>query len=115
MSVKVPLTQGEFAIVDDCDAEEILSHKWCVLIKRTGAMYATRSENGKGILMHRAILGVTDRSVDVDHINRNGLDNRRKNLRECSRSQNMANKKKQPGKSSKFNGVNRSKGEKAGQ
>lgn len=55
-------------------------------------------------MMHRLIIGA-DAGVDVDHINGNGLDNRRDNLRVCSRSQNLHNSRKHCGGHSKFKGV----------
>ena len=44
--------------------------------------------------MHRGILN-TPKGIDTDHVNKDGLDNRRSNLRICSRSQNMMNREKQ--------------------
>jgi hypothetical protein len=63
-------------------------------------------ENGekKNILMHRLILQPKDNQL-IDHIDRDGLNNQKGNLRFCTRSQNAANNKVQKG--SKFKGVRR--------
>jgi len=58
--------------------------------------------------MHRAILNAPPR-MDVDHINGNGLNNTRENLRLCTRSQNMMNQRLKGG-TSRFRGVSWLKG-----
>ena len=49
------------------------------------------------------------KGADVDHINGDTLDNRRSNLRVCDRSQNLCNRKKMAGKSSRYKGVSYNK------
>jgi AP2 domain/HNH endonuclease len=57
-------------------------------------------------MMHHLIMGhVPNPDTVIDHINRNGLDNRRVNLREVTRSFNRQNARKQPDTSSGFIGV----------
>jgi hypothetical protein len=77
----IPLTQGYEAIVDDEDYDSLMQHKWHIL-KVKDLRYARRKSvpTYADVLMHRQIMGVTDRSLDVDHKNGNGLDNRRENL-----------------------------------
>ena len=108
MPKKIPLSQGMFAVVDDADFEWLSRHKWHVTI-RGSRCYAVRhiKYNGKRtkIYMHRVILNPPP-NKETDHINGDGLDNRRSNLRACTRSQNQMNKRKQPGCSSKYKGVN---------
>jgi HNH endonuclease len=58
----------------------------------------------KLILMHRLIMSPGPREV-VDHINHNGLDNRRENLRVCSRTENNWNARKRKNSKSRFKGV----------
>jgi hypothetical protein len=86
---EIPLTKGMVAIVDDEDYAELSKYKW-----HYSGKYARRyaSVNGKRIYvwMHRVIAGTPD-GMDTDHINGNKLDNRRANLRVCTRSQNMHN------------------------
>ncbi len=105
----IPLTQGQFAIVDDADFEWLTQWKWQATRIPTGGYYATRKGPGtlnrECFLMHRAILCVR-KGFSTDHKNGNGLDNQRDNLRECTHVQNMANRKKDRGKlSSKYKGV----------
>lgn len=94
MTVEIPLTRGYVALVDDADAELVSQYRWHPKLDRniTYAQSTTRvTEAPKTtIRMHRLILGATP-GVEVDHINHDGLDNRRSNLRLCTRSQNMRN------------------------
>jgi len=59
----------------------------------------------KTILMHRFILGITDSTIQIDHSNFNGLDNRRDNIRVCTRSENGMNRKRYANSSSVYKGV----------
>lgn len=86
----------KYALVDD-DVYPLLSkYKWSVYPARS-TFYAYRKVCGKNgekrtqIRMHRMILEVKDGRL-VDHINGNGLDNRRNNLRMCTTSQNAFNR-----------------------
>ena len=82
----IQLTKGQFALVDIADYKSLSKHKW---ICHNGR-YAARRFKGKYILMHRAIMKPRKGFV-VDHINGNGLDNNRSNLRICTQSQNCSN------------------------
>ena len=108
MSQTISLTQGRFTIVDDGDFEWLNQHKWHWKSKPTGTGYAMRDvrENGrwKHIYMHRIILSPQG-GREPDHINGDGLDNRRCNLRSCTRSQNNMNSRKRRGCSSRYKGV----------
>jgi len=105
---KIILTQGKYALVDDRDFEELSKFKWTYAISSDSG-YAIRRVNGvsKTIYMHREVLGTTDdrRNKFTDHINRNGLDNRRENLRICNHSQNAMNSKLRRGSKSGIRGV----------
>lgn len=97
---------GEIILLDEQDAESLGHHRWYV-----NGKYVVRCEwLGKGknkvTLIHREIMGVKsgDR-LQVDHINGNPLDNRRANLRICTRSQNGMNRGKQANNTSGFKGV----------
>lgn len=82
---QIPLTKGEFAIVDDEDYEFLSQFKWCY-----SHGYAQRRVNNKNVYMHRFLAG--EHGKIVDHINRNKLDNRRSNLRVCTQSENNMNR-----------------------
>lgn len=91
--VEIPLTKGFVAMIDLDDYQDISRFNWHAQINRN-TVYALRSykdENGvwRKELMHRRILKMVDR---VDHRNHNGLDNRRTNLRQASKSQNQYNR-----------------------
>jgi len=95
------------AIVDDEDFEALNKYNWFVKVKNH-TVYARRSfrENGitKHISMHNQILHVDHEKI-TDHINHNGLDNRRCNLRKCTTSENNINRTKKPNATSKYIGV----------
>ena len=112
---RIPLTQGKFAIVDPEDYDELAKYKWFAMRSRRG-LYAIRMAEVKGangkrkkIRMHRQILHVPQGKF-IDHINHNGLDNRKANLRIVTNLQNSWNKRKQKGNySSQYKGVSWSK------
>lgn len=101
----VPLTKGYVAIVDDEDYELVSTFKWYALTpKATDRIYAV-SRRGF-VYMHRLILGLHPGDPYVDHINRDGLDNRRANVRLATNSQNQANNRPQSRPTaSRFKGV----------
>ncbi|HUW14188.1 MAG TPA: HNH endonuclease, partial [Anaerolineae bacterium] len=107
MSMTIPLTQNKVAIVDDADFEWLNQWKWCAHKERAG-YYAIRGIwiNGKTrrVYMHRLILNLPP-DMQTDHINGNGLDNRRLNLRVCTQSQNNANRRKWVSCSSQYKGI----------
>ena len=90
----IHLTQEKIALVDDEDYESLIKYNWCA-VEDTHTYYARARTNkvGETIAMHRYILGLGkyDRCVPliVHHINHNGLDNRKKNLRVVTYSQNL--------------------------
>ena len=94
MTQIVPLTRGFVAVVDDEDMELASQSKWHAQESGTGKnAYAqrTRTIDGrkKKEFLHRVLMGSPD--AEVDHINGNGLDNRRSNLRIVSRGENAQN------------------------
>jgi len=84
---EIPLTQGKVALVDDEDYEWLSQWKWSYC-KKEG--YATRLCNRKRFYMHRVIMN-TPTGMETDHKDRNGLNNKRDNLRICTVSQNHVN------------------------
>lgn len=91
---EIKLTQGKVALVDDGDFNYLNQFTWYVHKQRTGSHYAYNNIKRKNIAisMHRLIMD-TPPSMDVDHIDGNGLNNQKNNLRNCTRSQNNANRK----------------------
>jgi hypothetical protein len=90
----VPLTKGFTAIVSAEDAYLVGRYNWSAL-KGRGTVYAVRSERVAGknrtVYMHRAVLSASP-WLDVDHIDGDGLNNTRQNLREATRSENSRNR-----------------------
>jgi AP2 domain. len=88
---RVELTQQQWSIIDSSDVGMISDFRWCATRHNELSHFYAMSESfGKRIFMHRLISNPPD-GMDVDHINRNALDNRRCNLRHATRSQNLAN------------------------
>ncbi len=110
---RIPLSQGGYAIVDPDDYDRLSQYNWC-MAAYNGSFYAMRTMRNAGpgqknasIRMHREILKVPE-GMCVDHINHNGLDNRKANLRPATRAQNARNRQKQRGSfHSKYKGVTR--------
>ena len=104
---KIRLTQGKFAIVDPDDYQRLSKHKWQYNPKQKHNGYAQRAKQvcgkGKTVGMHREVIKV-DYSMVVDHINGNGLDNRKANLRGATIMQNCWNRRTRRG-SNHFKGV----------
>lgn len=95
--MKIPLRSKKFpnlfVIIDDADYERVNQFKWYVLDNnRNGkTFYALR--HNKPRLLHRFLLNLTDATQHVDHINGNGLDCRRENLRIATRTENARNRR----------------------
>lgn len=105
MAKTIPLTKGFEAIVDDDDYLVWGYHKWCATV-RAHTTYAIRQVyQGKMVYLHTAIANPPPGMV-VDHINGNGLDNRRANLRVCTVKENGRSKRTpRVGKTSPYRGV----------
>ena len=88
--MRVILTKkGEEIFVSDEDFDYLNQFTWYVK-KYKYTSYAKRGHDG--ISMHREILGITDGSVIIDHVDHNGLNNQRENLRVANKSTNAMNK-----------------------
>lgn len=85
---RIPLTRGKVALVDDEDYDWLSQWKWFAKYN-FGKFYAARHDpknHSHTIHMHQMLLGPR-----CDHKNRDGLDNRKENLRKASRRQNNCN------------------------
>lgn len=104
---KIPLTKGQYALVDNQDYELLSQFTWHAKPADKGTIFYAYSSlrTGRGnesakFSMHNLIIGCSP----VDHKDRNGLNNTRGNLRKCTPSQNVSNSYRQYGKS-RFKGV----------
>jgi hypothetical protein len=103
----VPLTKGYEAVIDVADVPLVEGWNWTASTLRR-AVYAYRRPRVNGVLksclMHRLIAD-PGKADQVDHINGNGLDNRRKNLRLATPSENACNSVPRSTNTSGFKGV----------
>ena len=102
---RIEMTNGMWALVDDVDYEALSAFKWNS--KGNPApwvWYAECNTKSTTILMHRMILN-PPRNFYVDHINGDGMDNRRCNLRLATNSQNQANRRKHAPATSRYKGI----------
>lgn len=93
---KISISNGKFTIIDDEDYEKCSKYKWTY--HPSNYAYRHESVNGKiiRVYLHRFLLGDNILSgFVVDHINGNGLDNRKQNLRIVTNKQNTRNTQKQ--------------------
>lgn len=112
MSREIPLTRGYVAIVDDEDYERVAAFKWQARLRVGKPAYAIRTDYGLGrrnkrtISMHRFILGLGHKdAVLADHVDGDGLNNVRANLRMATMSENARNKKRRSDNKSGIKGV----------
>ncbi len=104
-TLAILLRGGEQALIDKSDWDIVRGYRWWA-DRRTHTIYVRSTvKSGGNVYLHRVILAT--KSSYVDHVNRNGLDNRRVNLRLATRDQNSYNTTTQDGCSSKFRGVSR--------
>lgn len=99
-------TKGHIILFDDEDIDLVSRHTWCVVRQGDTKKYVVKN-NDPRIRMHRLIMGTIGTKMLVDHKNHNGLDNRKENLRVCTKSQNCSNRRSVRGSSSKYLGVSK--------
>lgn len=102
----IPLTKGMVALVDDEDFSLVSKYRWYATISENGRYYAKRRTNAKHqVYLHREIMKAS-LGVEIDHIDGNGLNNQKSNLRYCIRRQNAMNTtKRKPSATSRHKGV----------
>lgn len=88
-TIEIPISRGLFATIDAEFEPIVCRHRWYAA-KAGKSYYAARRTNEKLIYMHRLVMGVIDqpRTVFVDHIDFNGLNNTRANLQICTPADN---------------------------
>jgi hypothetical protein len=100
---KITLSSGDIVLIDKEDFKEISKYNWYVA-KRGKIKYAEKTTKGKHIMLHRLIMNPSTKE-DIDHINGNGLDNRKENLRICNKIENGCNRGKNKNNTSGYKGV----------
>ncbi len=106
MTMEIKCTRGLVAIVDDEDYEFLAQRSWCAskAKNRHGGFYAM-NRSLPGSYMHRIIMQAGE-GQQVDHINHDTLDNRRRNLRICSAAENSWNRPNMKPNMTGYRGVN---------
>lgn len=94
---KIKLTQGKYALVDNEDYEYLSKFNWYAKFNGYTWYAATNipktfESKRKNIKMHRMIMG-DPKGMEIDHVNHDGLDNQKKNLKICTHAENMQNQK----------------------
>ena len=104
MSLSIPINESRTVLIDECELDTIRLFNWRILIDYRETHYAVAYSQGRTIRMHRLILNAPS-NLCVDHINHNGLDNRRCNLRLCTRGENSRNRRPSLMKNNRLKGV----------
>lgn len=104
----IKMSGGYLSLVDDEDYYDLIKFRWTyqkAIKGRSKVVYAKRFiRKGEYEFMHRRIMKA-EKGRCVDHIDGNGLNNCRSNLRMCSQKENSANTRKHKSSSSRFKGV----------
>lgn len=102
----IQLTQEKFAMVDDEDYDYISRWEWFLISNGYAGRDGEQKDNvrQKQILMHRVIAAAPD-GMEVDHINGNGTDNRKENLRVCTHQENIWNGRMRKDNTTGYKGV----------
>ena len=104
---EIQLTQGKVALVDDEDYEYLNQFKWHIYKQNRNNFYARtviyQNKKRIGIVMHRLLLKCEGKIID--HISGDGLDNRRSNIRCCTKSENPINRRININNNSGYKGV----------
>lgn len=103
---RIPLSRGQFAVVDDEDYEFLMQWKWSFQARGYAwrGVGSSKSGNYRAVWMHRQILNPRE-DQEVDHIDGNGLNNIRSNLRACGHAENLRNHKVNARNKTGFRGV----------
>jgi hypothetical protein len=111
VAIEFPLPGGHAAVVSDADVPRLSQHRWRA-VRRQHLEYAVALIDGHQVLMHRFVLDVTDPRVFVDHIDYDGLNNARENLRLVRPKENVrrARKTRSTDRTSEFKGVSLASG-----
>lgn len=107
MMKQIQLTQNQVALVDDVDFQMLSQWKWHA-VKSRNKIYSYRQDCSKipykTVLMHRIVINAKNGDI-VDHIDGDGLNNQKSNLRICTNTENMRNREKPLNNTSGYKGV----------
>jgi len=108
--IKIPLTKGKFALIDDDMWDRVTYFKkWHAYTNKSNNTYYAATDIRKTnnerstLLMHQLVMGVPNNNID--HKDGNGLNNQLSNLRVVTASQNLMNIRKRSSNISKYKGV----------
>lgn len=87
----IPLTKNQTVIIDDEDYDLVMRFKWCARKSRNTFYAVTRLNASAFLEMHRLVMPAYSKVI-VDHIDGNGLNNQKENLRLCTKKQNSHNR-----------------------
>lgn len=102
--IRIPLSQGMEAIIDAADADLVCPFKWSAFVNGRTAYAVRRIKRDRGWTTQRMHVMLTGWAL-TDHINGNGADNRRANLRQATTAENLRNMRKHRTGTSQFKGV----------
>lgn len=108
-TIEINLSRGMKTIIDEIDAD-LINYKWSARVYTLNTIYAIRDSKKKRQYMHRVILEriigrVLEQNEYCDHIDKNGLNNRRENLRLATKTENQRNQRKPKSNTSGYKGV----------
>jgi len=112
-TVRIPLSSRKYpnlyTVVDEQDAEIVRRHTWVPFVRldRSGTVYAKARVSGKSVFLHRLLMH-PERGEYIDHIDGDGLNNQRSNLRLCSNSDNLMNRGLNSNNRTGYKGVSKS-------
>jgi hypothetical protein len=101
---QIKLTQGKVALIDDQDFAEVSKRKWFAVFDGYNWYASSRDGTHRHMRMHTFLMKPPS-GVRIDHWDRNGLNNQRRNLRICTQSQNCHNRYFRIANKSGFKGV----------
>jgi hypothetical protein len=101
----IELTQGKHALIDEEDYVKVGPYKWCYSSSNGYAVSRRRVDGVKEVLLMHRLVHDTPKGLITDHINHDKLDNRRENLRTCTRHENNRNMPLRSNNKSGYKGV----------
>ncbi len=108
---EIALSRGLVTQVDDEDFENLSAHKWYAQPGSKGNFYAARQirirpNKQRALQMHRVLINAPD-GLEVDHVDYNGLNNQKENLRLATYAENKRHENLRTTNNSGFKGVSR--------